>query len=219
MKIKNFLIDIRKKYFPNSADKLERALQEVKDGKTVKYNSVDDLFEKHERERAEDKRNHPIRFFFYYHVWLPICRFSDKYLDIRNYYYEIKYFIQRGRRGWSNRDWWCTYYFICKVLKEMIKYDKKNGHGLPMWEEGMTEEEAIKKWADIQDKMIYAFESGEKIGNGDLELYAEWMWADDKAEFRDRIKKYHGVLQTKEEYDKMQEGFQLFIKHLWSLWD
>jgi hypothetical protein len=178
----------------------------------------------------EWNKNHPVLHFineiwdfFYY----PISRFWDYYLNPMNYYREIKYFIQRGIRGWSDRDNWCIFHYNAKVMKEMLSAYKNNGRTSIIISDLKDREPTTEEWKQaerdtekILDQIIHAFTQAEIYGNGDLELYNEHIWKEEQKEFREEMtKKYNSVFQTKEEYDKMQEGFRLFIKHYFSLWD
>lgn len=41
----------------------------------------------------------------------------------------VKWFIQRGRRGWSDRDSWSMYNYVGPVLADMLKDLREKGHG------------------------------------------------------------------------------------------
>src|SRR3972149_2096252 len=44
----------------------------------------------------------------------------------------FKYFIQRGIRGWSNRDSWSIDWYLTSILVPILKKLKENKHGHPM---------------------------------------------------------------------------------------
>lgn len=46
-------------------------------------------------------------------------------------YYELKYSIQRARRGWSVPDSWSLDFYLANVISESATYLKKNNHGWP----------------------------------------------------------------------------------------
>lgn len=47
-------------------------------------------------------------------------------------YSSLKYFIQRGRRGWSNQDAWNWCHHHAKVMVGVLQYLRKNAHSYPM---------------------------------------------------------------------------------------
>ncbi len=76
----------------------------------------------------------------------------EPFTFIRDIYTEIKYFIQRGKRGWSDRDaWgWCTYH--TKTVIAVLKYLQENRHGYP---HGLTS----KQWDKVLNTMIIGFQA------------------------------------------------------------
>ena len=68
------------------------------------------------------------------------------------YFREAKYFIQRGRRGWSDRDWWGAYWYLSEILPPMLrKYASDDSHGHPgsFHKEGKSFEETEKEWHEL----------------------------------------------------------------------
>ena len=61
------------------------------------------------------------RFFRWHKVFHPI-----------EMYREVKYFIQRGRRGWSDRDAWSLDYYLTSWMPEALGYIRKHKHGVPI---------------------------------------------------------------------------------------
>lgn len=75
-----------------------------------------------------------IRYYLvYYPVYYP-----------RNVFFEIKYFIQRGRRGYSDRDCWHVSYYLSKILPDMLRAIK---------------DENNEKWNELMEKMAQGFEA------------------------------------------------------------
>lgn len=54
----------------------------------------------------------------------------------------VRWFIQRGRRGWSARDTWSFDLYICQVLSEGIAWLAEHDHGYPGYDDWDTPE----KW-------------------------------------------------------------------------
>jgi len=173
-----------------------------------------------ERMKEDDKNNqkkYPIRYFIYYDLYLPVYRWWNQISEIPCH---IKAFIQRGKRGWADRDLWSYDFYNARVNKEAITKLKEIQHIIPLWEEGEDEAFAQKRWHDILDDMIFAFGQVEKIGDGSV-----YIWGEHSSECYASYRKNNPELykdihfQTKEEHDRMKKGMSLFIEHYFSLWD
>ncbi len=46
----------------------------------------------------------------------------------RDWWREVKWFIQRGRRGWSDRDNWSMFNYVGVMMADMLKDLRENGH-------------------------------------------------------------------------------------------
>ena len=64
---------------------------------------------------------------------------------------EIKWFIQRGKRGWADCDTWNFDTYIARVIKEGTEYLLEHQHGYPS---GLTD----KKWREILKEIVWAFD-------------------------------------------------------------
>ena len=82
-----------------------------------------------------------------------IYRISYK---IRGFITNIKWFFQRGRKGYCDIDVWNVDIWFCKVMKRILVEFNKNNMGIfnQLYDEYGTEE-GIKKQKEIIDKMIY----------------------------------------------------------------
>lgn len=146
----------------------------------------------------------------------------DKIKDVLN---EIKWFIQRGKRGWADCDAWGYFAYNARVNYEALKWLHVHKHGTPcnMFEinepRNPTPEEetkAVVKWESILNDMIFAFDQINQCE--DNVIY--WHEGRNDRDWEDFSCKYPDTkLQTKEEHDRMLKGMHLFIKHYWSLWD
>ncbi len=47
----------------------------------------------------------------------------------RDWYYAVKWAIQRMRRGWSKRDNWSMYSYVGPMMADMLKDLRESGHG------------------------------------------------------------------------------------------
>lgn len=179
---------------------------EKKEKVSKSYSSVEDMF----KEEKEWRANHPIAYIireWYYEI---VYRFPKKVSRIPK---EIKWFWQRGKRGWADCDVWGFFDYHSRVCKEALLHLKKYKMGYPViFEE--SGRDGQKEWNEVLEKMICAFEQAQDIGCMDL-----YMYHNDIKDMTEFCKKYNVKLQTKEEYDAMIEGFRLFFEHYWNLWD
>jgi hypothetical protein len=158
----------------------------------------------------------------------------------RDAYYSIKYFIQRGRRGWADCDTWSLDGYLNGWMPAALKHLKAAKHGIPcsMFDGLPTKEgdpychtdEAYKaaeaRWDSIMDRMIGGFEASGRILDGLYEKeLGEYPLGRPDGVSRDAWEKAQGdrfkASRLLEERDGklMEEGMALFIKHYHSLWD
>ena len=171
--------------------------------------------------------------------WLIVYSLRDLYywtcrFDIRDPYWEVKYFIQRGFRGWSDRDAWCPHAYIAKATYEMlikvrnchygvpntvtVKYQNIDSYSCCDCTSGYTCDAldiADNEWCNILDNIIYTFKLAHDITNGmnDKEI----MLYDEKG-LSESMQK-HWTMLTKEETEKFWKGFDLFKEYFFSLYD
>lgn len=74
-------------------------------------------------------------------IYYPCYRFYYEY-NPKQLYREAKYFIQRGKRGWSDRDWWGTNYYLKDVIPPMLRKQANDGVGYP----GILPYDTANKW-------------------------------------------------------------------------
>lgn len=67
-------------------------------------------------------------------------------------YDHVKYFIQRGRRGWSDRDAWGWYNHHAEMMVGVLQYLRQHKHGYPT---GLTP----SKWAKKLNVMEQGFQA------------------------------------------------------------
>jgi len=117
---------------------------------------------------------------------------------------EIKWFCQRGKRGWADCDAWDVGGYLIEWMPDIIKQLRKNVSGCP----GDVFDNTRKrnqcwKWKKILKEIEDGFRAADDIGQ-------------DKC-----INKNYTF--NKKKYDKLnskfQKGGKLFIKHFFSLWD
>lgn len=79
----------------------------------------------------------------------------------RDTYNEIKYFIQRGKRGYSDRDLWDLDFYLATIISSSVKNLKDNY---------ITYGACEKEWISVLDDIVFAFEKEKKIIEENLQL-------------------------------------------------
>ena len=168
-------------------------------------------------------------------LWYPLRRFLGK-LNPLPHYREIKYFFQRGRRGWADCDTWDLHDYLAGWLPAALRYYKIHGHGYPnglspdcdqlRFDFAGSDESGENKWNAILNKMIAAFEASERISEGlyEEELGAFWHGKDPgvsaeswKVRVRERMGKERELIRRDQAI--FEEGAKLFVEWFSNLWD
>lgn len=105
-------------------------------------------------------------------------------------YDEVKWFIQRGYRGYSDRDTWSIDWYLCTWMPEALATLKKRKIGHPI---GLTN----RAWQVKLDRMINAFKIAHKIQNCD----------------------YKTVKEAYAAQKQFRKDFNLVKIHFFNLWD
>lgn len=176
---------------------------------------------------------------WYTRVYWSLWRFGNRiWHSPRDSYYAIKYFIQRGRRGWADCDNWSLDYYLSGWLPAALRHLKDHKHGIPSamfitedcGEDGNITDEAMKvrevEWDAIMDRMIAGFEADARIKNA---LYEKELGPypgrrpknRTKEEWEKFIDDRYAAGRKLEERDELlfQDGMALFAKYYRSLWD
>ena len=134
--------------------------------------------------------------------------------------YDIKAFIQRGKRGFSNRDTWGFDYYLAKVISEGIDKLIKDVHGHP------CDLKNLKQWKTILKKISKTFKTEEKIINGELIYLPVKKYLDKDRKYWIKYTKENNKewdkddrVMTKKENKEYLEGWELFSKYFKNLWD
>lgn len=121
---------------------------------------------------------------------------------------EIKYFIQRGVRGYSDRDLWdFSDYLVNLLLSGLVEYKSISTGHPPHFTEG--------EWRDILNGMIEGFTIVKKCQIGD-EMF--WGGMLTKAE-KTRTASNKIRWTTTQEERQVMKAFKLLRDNFWSLWD
>lgn len=105
---------------------------------------------------------------------------------------EIKYFIQRGRRGYSDRDMWCFDNYLATIIPPVVRHYKGSTTCPPdLYDKGHKNE--YHKWDEVLEEIAQGFEVAKRECN---------------------------TLESEEEdLIKFRRAMDLLKKHFFSLWD
>ena len=133
-------------------------------------------------------------------------------LRLPSVFKEIKWFIQRGKRGFSDQDCWDVNSYLCDIIPPMVRNIKKNHSGCPdiLYDKKKKNNECWK-WEEILEEIAQGFEAARSIENMEYFQfkknkdgnYTHWI---DKKKQENLTKKF-------------DRGISLFVEHFWGLWD
>jgi len=138
---------------------------------------------------------------WYKEIYYKIYRF---FYGIKEIPTKIKWFLQRGKRGYAECDVWSLDGYLEEWLPKALKELKENIHGCPceLYDKENKGNEC-KRWEYILEKMMQGFEASRSLS--ELDFFTE----DDKID-----KKKEEELKR-----KFDEGKKLFAEYFQSLWD
>lgn len=182
-------------------------------GKT--YSSVSEMFKEMEAEDKQYKKKYPVRwlckkiYYALYRFWNHRFRYIPK---------EIKWFFQRGNQGYADFDVWGFADYLSEVIVGGLKQLKKIKHGVPnyfcIYKNDKELKKANKDWEKTLDKMIYTFETAKQIMSHEFNYLPNWSKYQ-----KAKMRKQGFKVLTKRQEKKYEEGWALFQKHFFSLWD
>lgn len=189
--------------------------------------------EKSTKLSEEWEKNHPVLDFFqsfYYEVGRKIEIPGDTYRA-------IKYFIQRGKRGYSDCDIWGFDSYLSNIIVNGLKDLKEQLHGVPC---GLTGTQAIslddnddtemKEWKRIIEEIIWTFKATQHIQDREwfsvedeknrtqLVKFVKILNKKDNGLFKDLPQTKH-YLMTKKDMTRYEQGWKYFKQYYFSLWD
>jgi len=144
-------------------------------------------------------------------VWWPTRRF---FKEIPYNIKKIKWFWQRGRRGWADCDCWSVDDYLVSVIVPMLKHLKENTHGYPGYGKASTSQ----KWEAVIQEMIEAFEAADRVIADEyyIEVSGDSIEAISNAP-REEVLKW-GEL-SKADVKLFEKKSKVFIKWFFHLWD
>lgn len=141
------------------------------------------------------------------HTWVHKLHWWWADHGIEAQYYKLKRFYQRGRRGFSNADWWNLHYYLEKVLPPLLEKLANEHHGVP-------QDYVEKANGDVDLASIY--------WRQDLQIAAIKIRAADKAgdacshdNGKCNPKLFHCVVAE----ENLKEAINWLGEHWYSLWD
>lgn len=131
---------------------------------------------------------------------------------IKDFWYDLRYRIQRFKRGYGNRDVWDIDQWFIRTIKPMLIQLRDEGNGIPgklyltdgdnagiLWENILTE--MIGCLDMMEEDNVYKF-----LGFGELEDYKR-MTIDD-------VKHVNGIMENNK-----NRFFELFSEYFYYIWD
>ncbi len=226
-----FLIDV---FMIAYLDSLGRSSVDIEMADTWGEAKTMEMKESQKRATVWAKAHPILNFFQSYHYEL-----SGKIEIPGDTYRNIKWFFQRGKRGYSDSDVWGLQHYLSDVMINSLKDLKGQLHGYPCGQSNVqsiqtddTEEPGMTEWKGILDEIIWTFETIDKINGHD------WYMVDDERS-RKRMEKFvtsinepdddplfpeipqktDHYLMTKEENKRYKQGWKYLQKYWFDLWD
>lgn len=129
---------------------------------------------------------------------------------------EIKWFFQRGIRGYADCDCWAIDEYFDRVIIPMIKSLKEGKNGYPI---NMTNE----LWEAELERMIYYFTESTDEGCSEKNEYKNQFISITFGELTDNNDITNKYIERERQIDKYkynmkQKGLRLFSKYFYDLW-
>uniref|UniRef100_A0A6M3L9K3 Uncharacterized protein n=1 Tax=viral metagenome TaxID=1070528 RepID=A0A6M3L9K3_9ZZZZ len=133
----------------------------------------------------------------------------------------IKWFFQRGKRGWADCDWWGMDYYLVSIILPMLKELKTNQHGHPC---EVTEEE----WNNILSEIIEGFEAADRVLKDEYLDKIQPGWFEESLKVvsltdRPSVIKRKSMIECgkliRQDVRLFKAKMKLFTKYFLSLWD
>ena len=140
------------------------------------------------------------------YLWWPIERIIEK---LFNWGREVKWFWQRGRWGYSDRDLWSMDDWLAEIIPNALRDLAKCTHTYPR--EGTRQGKTMKKWQEFLRKKAQAFDDYRTYDDPDIHKFP---FNGTKAE----VQKYgkESVERYQKACNEIQELFSPEIfGHLW----
>jgi len=152
------------------------------------------------------------KYLYIYRFFLHIKEFPQ------NFYLESKYFIQRGLRGYSDKDVWNFDYYLSEIIIKGLKDLKNQVHGFPYdFSSKDGKEVDLEGWKNVLNEIIWTFEVTKKIQNS---KWYKWNYKEKRNKSLQKfIQRTNKHVMTSEEIKRYNNGWKLFQKYYFNLWD
>jgi len=130
-------------------------------------------------------------------VWYQTISF----LDFKQHAREIRWFIQRGKRGYADCDWYDMHSYMCGIILPMLRTMRERHMTYPCYGKVSTPE----KWEALLDEMIEGWEAADRIVN------------DAYFDMSDSVAVWMAMRQT--DISIFNEKSKVFSKWFLDLWD
>lgn len=164
----------------------------------------------------------------------PRGKIVDAYYAVRRFVLDIpywpryvKWFFQRGWRGWADNDVWGIDSYILDILPPMLRRLKETKSGIPAMiiEEGDTDEQSVARWDKIMDELIEGlelktlWEVDYPKAVGFKKEKPENKWDEYYYDFKDPVWKAAFEVKEKEVGEKFGKSMDLFKQYFGAFWD
>ena len=134
---------------------------------------------------------------------------------------QIKFFFQRGFRGYSDSDVWDMNSYLVSILIPMLKQLRDDTYGYPA-AQGI---DLPEDWDKVLGKMILGFGAVRRLierSNWEMNEGSKMIMKDSKIEFthpwtQKQVSHFKGL--DRKDYATFNEGMRLFHKFFMNLWD
>ena len=126
---------------------------------------------------------------------------------------QIKFFIQRGRRGYADCDVWNVHSYLSDLLPKMLR-QLSVGYGCPsdLYDKKATNNEC-HKWTEIIEEIAQGFEAAQFL---DKMKYHKWVDSKTSKGAKTLEIDYESLENARKKLDR---GLELFKKYYLNLWD
>lgn len=141
---------------------------------------------------------------------------------VKDFPRELRWFWQRGWRGYADSDIWSIDYFLLTILPPMLRKLAKDKHGYPaMLYQGkdLDGQKGSKMWQDILEKMAYGFELRNRWESDYPAVVGEMRDGKEYYDFKDKAWRAKFDKKQKEVNKAFDESMKLFSKYFFALWD
>ena len=106
-------------------------------------------------EMEEELNSRPL----YLKLWHRVRWQTISFFDVKQHAREVRRFIQRGRRGYADCDWYDMHSYLCSIILPMLRTMREKHMTYPGYGKASTPE----KWEALLDEMIEGWEAAARM--------------------------------------------------------